>query len=264
MTHTAPKLLVASLFLSLSMSACFHTEDDPDAHDEAATISINAENVLSGSDSTVTAKAEIDLNNSMELSGTVTVANDTANSVSKVEIRNADFGEDGELVVALEDNGDDTWSVPAGHTVMHTIHMRHMAGGLYVSISDADGEILRGQIAPHGIYAERIHLMAITGVNTSGHGNAFVTVDSENNTVLAYVHTHDLNGTISAVEIVSSTDDTVILNLTEETDSDAWSLGDEAVDLTAEQWEALEADEYYVIVKTDTNTDGEIDRKSVV
>ena len=258
MTHTAPKLLVASLFLSLSMSACFHTEEETDAHDEAATISIDAGNVLSESSSTVTATAEIDLNNSMELSGTVTVANDTGNSVSKVEIRNGDFGEDGDLVVALEDNENGTWSVPAGHTVMHTMHMRHMIGGLYVSVSDADGEILRGQIAPHGVYAERIHLMAIAGVTTDGHGNAFITVDSENNTVLAYVHTHDIADTITAVEIIDSKDDSVILSLTEETDSDAWSLEDGAATLTAEQREALEADEYYVIVKTDANTDGEL------
>ncbi|MDH5218502.1 MAG: hypothetical protein OEX19_12440, partial [Gammaproteobacteria bacterium] len=212
MTHTTPKLLVASLFLTLSMSACFHTEDDPDAHDEAATISIEAGNVLSESTSTVTATAEIDLNNSMELSGTVTVANDTDGSVSKVEIRNANFGADGDLVVALEDNGNGTWSVPAGQTVMHDMHMRHGAGGLYISISDVEGEILRGQIAPHGIYAERIHLMAITGVTTDGHGNAFITVNSESNTVLAYVHTHDITGTITAVDIVDSTDDSVILN----------------------------------------------------
>lgn len=249
MTQQIIKSLILGSTLSLMFTACFHDTENMDTPAESASITINADNVLSDSDgmamtasTQMAATAEITLDDSMMLSGSVTVSNGTA---SKVEIRDGDAGVNGDLVVELnDDDNDGIWSV--AQMVEHTHHMRYSAGGLYVSIHDDSGEILRGQILPHDVFSAQVHIMS-----DDGHGNAFITASESDKLLKAYVHTHDLSN-ITAVSIYISDSDEEAYALSENEDG-VWVVS-EALD--EEHWELLENEELSIKIQT---ADSEID-----
>lgn len=81
------------------------------------------------------------------ITGTLTITGDTAR-VTAAHIHDGDVGAAGSIVIALQNNGNGVWAVPAGSTLTADQALRFEAGGYYVNAhtaSNPGGEI-RGQL----------------------------------------------------------------------------------------------------------------------
>jgi hypothetical protein len=97
--------------------------------------------------SAATGNASITVKPDMSVSGSVTTSG-IAGSMAHIHTGKA--GSNGPVVVTLEKNGDNGWTVPAGTKLSDAAYQSYKSGDLYINVHSADhkpGEI-RGQLVP--------------------------------------------------------------------------------------------------------------------
>ena len=135
------------------------------AQDVPAPTAPAAANVING---TMTVTLDTPANT---ITGTLTITGDTAR-VTAAHIHDGDVGAAGNIVIALQNNGNGVWAVSAGSTLTAAQVLRFEAGGYYVNAHtalNAGGEI-RGQLIS---FADNIQTIftascAVSGCHVNG------------------------------------------------------------------------------------------------
>jgi hypothetical protein len=198
-----------------------------------------------------------------EVAGSINVDGFTATAA---HIHDAFAGINGDILIGLEANDSDPnlFEVPDGAILTSEQVDRLLAGGLYINAhSDAfPGGEVRAQLLPSNItliFTDLTGAEEVPPVATDGSARAATTVDTDASVVTINVNTVELP-TANAAHIHAAppgeVGDVIVPLEQDATTSSLWFAT--AVEVTAEQLAAFEANDWYVNVHTPENPDGEV------
>ncbi|MCH8531003.1 MAG: CHRD domain-containing protein [Saccharospirillum sp.] len=188
-------------------------------------------------------------------------------TTTAAHIHQAGIGENGTIVVGLEENTDHAglWQTPASTMLNSTAQALLLDGGHYVNMHSAafpDGQI-RGQIvaAPWQVLAFPLSgSQEVPAVTTTAEGDGYALVNTESGDLTLVVNTRYLDDA-SAAHIHTGTagmNGGVMIGLQQDgSDIAVWRVPNDTSLSDAELAEFLNAG-HYVNVHTPTNSDGEI------
>jgi hypothetical protein len=228
--------VIGVLAISILLTACGGGGEDDGSDIPVRTtnyrVDFAPEMVIDGTAATNTVTATANLSSQqgdgIYAAGSVTVSGTTATAVT---INEGYAGENGPVVVTLNNAGSGTWNVPAGTEIDFDDLYRLDAAGFYISIQSPDGE-LRGQIVPLDWLVTIIDLDADSVVPSStstGSAKAGLSFNPSTGTYRIRITVSGVSDVISAAvrNAIAGARGDVVVNLEQSTvDPDVWGSRD--------------------------------------
>lgn len=213
--------------------------------------------VVGAPSGSATADFTIDLDD-RTITGTVTLNGLTADGVT---INGGFAGENGAVIVTMNEDSATQWSVPAGTALLATEFDDFNAGALYVQVTTATepNGAVRGQLLTGNIEVEFTVLLGsqhVPPVASTGSATASMTVDPDTGDIVIHVNTSGLDdaGDAHIHRALAGLNGNVLIPLMQDSVTH-WSA---TAMLDAAGLQALADGELYVNVHTPANLSGEV------
>jgi hypothetical protein len=234
----------------------------PAANTTHIVATLSAQEVVGGSTQTGTASVDLTVNlDDGSVSGAVTLAGLTATAAA---IRSGFAGEQGPVVITLQQQSNSRWSVAAGEQLSVNDLDEFKRGALYVEVSTAaqpDGAI-RVQLTPDDIilvFVDVSDQQEVPLLTSAATAVAAVTLDPATGAIEVHVNTTGLDDAVAAHvhDGIAGTNGPVLIGLNQDpADVKHWSSDAAVLDATG--LAAFDAGELYINVHTPANPNGEV------
>ncbi len=264
---------VVGAALLLANAACSDGNDNgnkappnpplPPANTTSVTANLVAKEVVGGSSEAGSATTSLVLNlDDGTLSGTVTLTGLTATAVT---IHTGFAGEQGPVIVTLQQDDATSWSVPAGAVLTAADQDALSRGAVYVFVATAaqpDGAV-RGQLLMGNVsvlFVDLSDTQEVPLLTSSASAVGAVTLDRDTGAIAIHVNTTGLDDAVAAHahRAVAGVNGPILIGLDQDpANVKHWSSAADAV-LDAAGMQAFDAAELYLNIHTPANPGGEI------